>query len=274
VENMMKDITKKYSIALLSPGGNDTALVAGIVSKDARKQINAAIMKKYSNVEQVGFYKYSQNSNIYTLEMAGGEFCGNATRALAYLVLNGKKEDISVRVSGTNQILQAGTTNDTNTYTYIPITKGLDAIEKLKPNVYKISLDGITHVVTFIDKKYSAEVLMDKAKAILSRTNLLTTSVAAGVMFVRKNSCGTYLLDPVVWVREIKTIFYETACASGTTALALLLAKNNRQSTIKISVRQPSKATLTALINNSSTGFISARIEGKVTLLRKEVFTL
>lgn len=82
---------------ILNPGGNITALVEWIpINRSARKTINDKIMKVFPKVEQVGFLDRS----IPRLEMAGGEFCGNATRCAAYLLLGGKLGKISLNVSG------------------------------------------------------------------------------------------------------------------------------------------------------------------------------
>ncbi len=68
---------KKYNYKIYIPSGNPTALVIGIEKDlEKRKEINNAIMSKYDFIEQVGFI----NPNNPELIMAGGEFCGNATR--------------------------------------------------------------------------------------------------------------------------------------------------------------------------------------------------
>lgn len=270
----MKNIINKYKVTILRPGGNNTALIEGIVPIELRKKINTIVMSKYPDVEQVGFYDCNKETSKIRLEMAGGEFCGNATRALAYLLLNGKPGEVAINVSGTDQLLQAGINSSNNTYSYIPIKKDFNSIIKLPLNKFKVDLDGITHIITFIDKEYSPKALQKIAKNTLEETNLLTTSAAAGVMFVKKTSSYIYSLAPVVWVRDIKTLFYETACASGTTALALLLAKNKSISKTKITVLQPSKETLSVVIRKTNSFFISAYIEGKVTNLKEGIVLL
>lgn len=84
-------------LTILNPGGNITALVEGIPdSRPLRKTINDEIMRAFPKVEQVGFLDRS----IKRLEMAGGEFCGNATRCAAYLLLGGKPGRAELNVSG------------------------------------------------------------------------------------------------------------------------------------------------------------------------------
>lgn len=84
-------------LTILNPGGNITALAEGIpASRPLRKTINDEVMKVFPEVEQVGFL----DRPIPRLEMAGGEFCGNATRCAAYLLLGGEPGKISLNVSG------------------------------------------------------------------------------------------------------------------------------------------------------------------------------
>ncbi len=79
----METKIKQLKISYLRPSGNDTALVEGLFDKERRIEINNMILKERSDIEQVGFYKV-QGQQL-RLEMAGGEFCGNALRSLAYL---------------------------------------------------------------------------------------------------------------------------------------------------------------------------------------------
>ena len=78
----MKDLTlNDISYQIYNPGGNITALVEGCeYSSDEKKELNQMIMAKNPNVEQVGFLSTKENR----LEMAGGEFCLNATRCAIF----------------------------------------------------------------------------------------------------------------------------------------------------------------------------------------------
>ena len=71
-----------------NPSGNITALVIGDkYTQKERKQINNEIMKYDKKIEQVGFLSDYKNK----ITMAGGEFCGNATRCAALYYLNKNK---------------------------------------------------------------------------------------------------------------------------------------------------------------------------------------
>ncbi len=69
----------------INPGGNITAIVRGQYSQKNKLLIAAKILTQNKKIEQVGFWEKSRKSAA-KLKMAGGEFCGNATRALAYAV--------------------------------------------------------------------------------------------------------------------------------------------------------------------------------------------
>lgn len=89
----------KIEYKLFNPGGNKTALVNGCNYTDIQKKlINKMIMEKYQFIEQVGFLSTKENK----LEMAGGEFCLNATRCAVYEYSNKAKDIKEISVSGTN----------------------------------------------------------------------------------------------------------------------------------------------------------------------------
>ena len=93
----------KYSI--YRPAGNDTAFVYGLeYTQEQRKKINDLIMAKHPNVEQVGFIELNHKPE---LQMAGGEFCGNATRSAASIYLNGKSGDLQMFVNS-KDLINAG----------------------------------------------------------------------------------------------------------------------------------------------------------------------
>ena len=74
------------------------------------------------------------------------------------------------------------------------------------------------------------------AQAYLQQFDLLSHP-AAGVMFVYKTNTSTSLY-PIVWVRDIQTFVFESACGSGTIAYALYNYQLTKLSCV--SVLQPS----------------------------------
>ena len=75
------------------------------------KQIASYLMEKEPTAEQVGFLD-TKDPGILKLNMAGGEFCGNATMSAAvYAVMKGlQKSPVKLRVSGAKQPLRVEVT--------------------------------------------------------------------------------------------------------------------------------------------------------------------
>ena len=88
------------------PQGNITAIVTDPSDPKDRIRIASGIMGKDRTVEQVAFVTDPENGSDISIEMAGGEFCGNAAlsaAALFFLRKGAKKGTCMVSVSGTNR---------------------------------------------------------------------------------------------------------------------------------------------------------------------------
>lgn len=260
---------KKILVTILKPAGNDTALVRGIPAVEEKKKINDFLMKKYPNVEQVGFYEYDVNNNIGMLEMAGGEFCGNATRSTAYVLLKGKPGKIQMQVSGTKQLLSAGINKENTAYAQMPIFTTFLSVRKVSPQVTIVEIEGITHLITNKPQNTGKEDLKQKGKKFMDDYNLATPYPAAGVMFLDKSS-NEMRMDPIIWVRDIQTLFYETACASGATAVALAESLKQNRSIRDFRIKQPSNDYLSVSVEKTFNDFTSAYLDGAISVLKNE----
>ena len=79
------------------PQGNITAIVTDPSDPEDRIQIASGIMEKDRTVEQVAFVIAPENGSDISIEMAGGEFCGNAAlsaAALYYMRKGAKKAPV------------------------------------------------------------------------------------------------------------------------------------------------------------------------------------
>ncbi|MDO8610569.1 MAG: hypothetical protein Q7R95_08540, partial [bacterium] len=82
----------KLNYFIINPGGNITAIVLGKFTKKIKLKITKSILENNSTIEQVGFWINTKNKNFDAkLEMAGGEFCGNALRSLGAILARDKK---------------------------------------------------------------------------------------------------------------------------------------------------------------------------------------
>lgn len=253
-----EDVLEKIKYITFVPGGNKTALVLGD-NYSKRNMINDFIMEEDSTIEQVGFLN---TNGKYELQMAGGEFCGNATRSSIFYYLNAKQGNLKITVNS-KDIINGGIDENNDVWCEIPIELE-NQIEKIEDEVYKVNLKGMVSVIILENK--AKEYLKDRTKlkeigmSLIEKYNLKNNE-AVGVMFLEKNEKLT--INPVVWVRSINTLFYETACGSGTTATAMVKTFLSRKSQ-NIEILQPSNMTIKADIELNGDKIVGAKISGKV----------
>lgn len=257
-----------YDISILSPGGNQTALVKGIVPKRLRRNINDQIMVDFPDIEQVGFYNFNSKLNKARLVMAGGEFCGNATRSLAYLLLKGKKGEISVNVSGANETLRTGVENKNYAWAEMPSIKNFNIFSEISTGLYVLKIPGIIFLITDQSKKIKEDYLKRTAKSLLKKAGLLYSQKASGVIFLRRNpnENDSISIEPIVWVRDVNTMFRETACASGSTAAAIYLLKTQGAQS-PFTIKQPSREILTINLKENKKS-IKATVSGPIKIIQ------
>ncbi|PIQ91650.1 MAG: hypothetical protein COV70_02550 [Parcubacteria group bacterium CG11_big_fil_rev_8_21_14_0_20_39_22] len=207
----------------INPGGNITAIVRDNFTQKEKVKLSQKIMRKDKTIEQVGFWSHSKNKkNDGFLDMAGGELCGNAMRALGMLIYKETgKSILKLESSGTNEVVK----------TYI---KGSDSAIKLSLDDFSgsknyCSLPGIKY---FITKKVFERV---KAYNILKRK--FGKFPASGIISYKKEK-SLYVIKPIIWVRAVDSLIEETACGSGTLALAFLIYSKYKTRNFKI--KQPS----------------------------------
>lgn len=186
--------------------------------------------------------------------------------APAVFILDNKPGTLKIQVSGTKQILDAWIDQNQQVWATMPIPSPL-RIER-KNNTVIVPLDGITQMVRQAPSQgLNQKQLKNVGFRLLEKLSLTTTVPASGVMFVsRKN--GVIAIDPVVWVRDIKTLFYETACASGTAAVGIVEAIRKNRNLKDFPILQPSGIPLLA---NVRIGLEKLMVEigGPVTILKK-----
>ena len=241
----------KIKYKVYNPAGNITALVIGDnYNLEERKIINNKIMEEDSRIEQVGFVSETEKR----LTMAGGEFCGNATRcAIAYYDIK-EKENIMIN----NQVIKGGKKDD-NIWCEIPIDKYKISI--IEENIYKVELDGITMIIIKekLSKNYLSKNLKEEGMKIITKYKVIDDAV--GVIFTEK--IDILKIYPVVWVKNIDTVFLENACGSGTIATSIVEAiLENKSSRYKII--QPSEEILETDITLENGKITKAILKGKI----------
>ena len=254
---------------ILNPSGNITALVTKDYNIEEYKKIANFIMEKDSRIEQVGFLKkinVNKNKTEYKLEMSGMEFCGNASRAFAYYLYKEKyvkENEFNILISGYNKPIKSKVEIINNEYySIIELEfncKFEDKIEINKlneKNIYIIKLSGITHILLNMDIfTFNENNCLNEAKDIINKLNFLNKE-AVGVIWYKNNK-----INPIVWVKNINSLFYENACGSGSLAFGILYSYLN-QSNSNINVIQKNNQSIQIGINVLNNFIISATIAG------------
>ena len=148
-----------------------------------------------------------------------------------------------------------------------PIVKGKynKFIKTLNNNSAIIKIKGITHIViedNSIIKKYNKDELKNYSYKILKDNNLLNKK-AAGVLYINSIDNNTIEIIPIVYVKRINTLFFETACGSGTLAVGIYISYKRKES-VNLSILQPSKEIIKVETIADYKKLYNARISGKV----------
>lgn len=249
-------------LVIAKPSGNITALVFDEIAPEKMREVGEVIQSEYPSVEQVLFVQ--KRGDLVHAQMAGGEFCGNAARALGYVLADGKESTQTFTMSGLSKPISVDVKTD---YAKLRMQTAMRH-EKVKlgnSSVSVVHLEGISHAVMepkhplfYFLKEYAARPdRWGTVKHVLDDLGL-STQPAAGLIFAEKNGVGTKI-TPYVFVRDIETLYAETACASGSLATASVLGKNTP-------ISQPSGETLgVSLKPNGRT--VKAEVEGSMAIL-------
>ena len=224
---------------IFNPTGNITALVETKVEPAKQPAIADEIMRVHPQVEQVGFVYFVPGRPVPALlRMAGGEFCGNATMSAAalYLMRSGEETDsVRVTVSGVSKPIA------------VHLEKTEPALEigikKLKSEVADASMtvvrmEGISHIV--IEKSSELYALKDdreNAEKLLRDWSECLDAECLGIMFLEGDG-ASWSLTPLVYVRDVGTVFWENACASGTAAVGMYMA-GKLESAVDMTLDEP-----------------------------------
>jgi len=249
---------------ILNPGGNKTALVIGNnYNFKERKIINEKILRDNPIVEQVGFISESKRR----LEMAGGEFCMNATRCAIWEYLNGEEGKIELEVSGLREKIVGGITKQKQVYFTMNIGKQIEEIIEVNGIFNFIKLDGILIAVVneINSEEYIENLRKDEEKTKLKLKNIMKTfntkENAVGIILLEKSN-GKTKINPIIWVKTLDTLYYETACGTG--SLATAIYKNYKQDINELDVLQPSGYSISIKLNENNGYVKNAIVRGSI----------
>lgn len=215
----------KYVVA--DPAGNITGIVITRHPRQDYRTIARHLMEHSPyGLEQVGFLRDCADCDG-SLEMMGGEFCGNASRSvglyLAKRSMSMRDDRVLIRVSGAEGKLEVLTDLKRNE-AKIRMPRIL-AMDWLKTRDYEevpiVIMEGIAHVL-LLDRHPDKE----KAEHLIKTLSETRTEDAIGIMYYEQEH---HFMTPLVWVRETDTRVWESSCGSGSVALAAYLERNNQE---------------------------------------------
>lgn len=229
---------KTFSYFRANPCGNITGFVVAPVYPGYRKAYTDCIMEQIDkDVEQVGFISPAYEGAPLRMDMMGGEFCANATRAYglysASFYDTDGLVDIEVYVSG-----HEGTTDviadvkNQKAYVALDAPIGREKLTIDGKDCTLIKLPGISHLV--VEEEEDKE-FVDKALEVLKKDH---KDEAYGVLFFNKEKLE---MIPYVYVEGSETLFREGSCGSGTIAVVNYLEDDiaKLDEDYKISIKNP-----------------------------------
>jgi diaminopimelate epimerase len=268
----------------ISVSGNKEFTIAGRPGTVTRRELNAALISAISEqlpdippVEQCcAIVQPNDPGAVARVEMFGGEFCGNAARSCVRALTLPTQTGI-IEVSGASSTLQFAVKND-----YVQIEMPLPAagcsveqVHSLPPGHTGslVRLEGIPHLVItkdrespegFISGLLSARLRSTLEKLLKENTYNLASEPAAGISYYDELTKKSLFC---VWVREVGTMFDETACGSGTCAIGAAITARERRDT-ELKIIQPSGSSITVSCKYESEGNIRhSSTAGKVDIL-------
>jgi diaminopimelate epimerase len=267
----LQNISELQRVTFVRPGGNDTAIVWDAVARVQQPLIALQIQDAYPTIEQVMFAE--KTAAGWHGQMAGGEFCGNATRALGYLLLGEADGQIQLSVSGAARMMSV-CVQASEASTQVPVNPELSSVVQLNEGDFLVRLQGISFLVTPETSQWAREVWVSQDVALAKRAALalldshgLTREPACGLIIVHAQE-GSLRIDPFVFVRNTQSLYYETGCGSGSTAVGVVQAFERGVPISNLRLQQPSGLFLSVTVDRDQSQFLGAEVSGPIEVLR------
>lgn len=267
-------------IVAADPAGNITLFVLDAQEWTQAERESAAI-KLLANqelkAEQVGFVKKPECSpqnggGLWRLDMAGGEFCGNAARAFGFyaaceegahgsgaisIEMSGAPRPLTVSYDIAESSTDHGEARGTASVAMpLPLGRILLPYRGAARALYLF--DGIHHVI--MEDTPQKEEAFAALRALAEEQ--AGTSSAFGVLFYDE---ARALLTPLVSVRALNTLIFESCCGSGAAAFACEQFLDLEEGEHSVTVKQPG-GIIEAAVTKSCGNIVSLSIGGSVML--------
>ncbi|OPH57010.1 diaminopimelate epimerase [Paenibacillus ferrarius] len=209
----------------------------------------AAKLMSYDHVyaEQVGFIEKSANNQAAAfLQMAGGEFCGNACMSLAAFLASEREialndsTEIILEVSGLEKAINCSVTRRRSGFyckVEMPIPQKIEnriiQYEGKELGVIILRYPGYIHIVIEVDD-FGASI-RNKAESL---AKLLGLTLGASLIGILLYKAAMQEMAPLIYVPHLDTMIWERGCGSGTASIGAYLAWKH-EATIVAEIKQP-----------------------------------
>ena len=237
----------------INPSGNTTVLILDPLPRELYARVASKVMKATSlSAEQVGFVEPATIPGaLGRLQMMGGEFCGNASRGFAAWLTDQRNPGIRfepgaanvlvpLEISGHNGLLRATVSTEMSrrhTYTVtlsMPLPQWIRqrSSEDVDRPYTLVGFEGIVHAVLWNQPPSKGQ--FDSIRADMEKE--LGEVDCLGAMFYQED---IQFLTPVVYVRSVGSLVWESSCGSGSVAVAAALADRDKRSVEGVTLSQP-----------------------------------
>ncbi|MEC0274872.1 MULTISPECIES: diaminopimelate epimerase [Peribacillus] len=260
-----------------NPTQNMTILVKTNYLVEEYKHIASKIMSYDSvHAEQVGFIeKPINNKAAAKLQMAGGEFCGNACMALAAFIASEKGlnqndlAEIILEASGTDKLITCQMKRNLDEYhclVTMPIPKKIEQrtikYDGNDLNMIIVRYHEFIHIVIEVDE--FDKTVREKAQSL---AKLLGVTLGANLIGVLLYKSKSEEMAPLIYVPHLDSMIWERGCGSGTASLGAYLAWKNKGE-IVTNIRQPG-GDIKVFATCHGEELTSLMIEGSVQIVAK-----
>lgn len=253
----------KVKLLRADPAGNITLFVLNPVAPEERAALAGKLLGlPQLRGEQVGFLCPPVQGCAARMEMAGGEFCGNATRAFGMMIAleQGGLHQVRVEVSGCAHPVmvdvdpQAGTAR-----AEMPLPLWVKTVDVAGTRATLVHLGGIAQLVVE-DTEPSLEFFVQAEPLFANIPGL----EAYGAIFLETL---TGKMVPLVKVPATNSLIWEGSCGSGSLAAAVAQSYEIPDGEFVRDYIQPA-GIVRATVERKNHEVIAAYIGGQVTLDR------
>jgi hypothetical protein len=170
---------------------------------------------------------------------------------------------IPVTISSCDQLLHLRVSPGKNPHSFqvaaeIPLPNSPDSITALKLFrndssfvATKVDMGGIVHIlIDASDLAFNSDkaVYEECVRDVVAQAGLADRA-AVGLIWRSRGPDGTLRIDPVVWVNSVDSFYYESACGSGSMAVAIAESWS-QQTGVSLAITQPSGDVVTCTIED------------------------